>query len=209
MEEFPWMPILPPSWNWWPFFFCSLGVRSRSHGQKKLWYGCSFGLHTHSVWEHQIVHLNSLLSFKPDYKYFIKWVERDVFQKEELLKTLSCQLYFPLLWASWGHAILYPHQKWRLKQWSHSDGAKQARGQKQKPQALSGFHCPISMSYEWYPLSQKNYFRNVWPADHEFPLNKNKYDSRVSILSDISYLQKEWKLTMVKNYHFSWCSNNE
>lgn len=87
--------------------------------------------------------------------------------------------------------MLHPHQKLHFKRWSQSDSENQVRGQKQKPQALSISHCRISTSYEWYPFSQKNYFTNMWPADHVFSLNKNKYNSRVSILSDTSYLQKK------------------
>lgn len=30
----------------------------------------------------------------------------------------------------------------------------------------------------WYPLSQKNYFTNLWSADHVFSLNKTNIAAR-------------------------------
>lgn len=47
----------------------------------------------------------------------------------------------------------------------------------------------------------------MWPADHVLSLNKNSYNSRISLLSDASYLQKDWKTETVRNYNFSHFSN--
>lgn len=131
------------------------------------------------------------------------------FKKDEPLKTQTYQLYFPL-WASWPSLpILYPHQMWDFKHWSHSDSAEQVNGQKQKPQAFTASHCPISLPYDYCPISQKNYFINLWPTDHTLSLNNNNYKNSASGPSGTPYLQKDWKPVMVKKFQGSQFHNSE